>query len=78
VNFVKACQRWIASDADIDEDVESEITNVLFHLVPLLQNVPGSHWDFIFDVVENNLEVCSSLFLIAESVTDHISAECLV
>lgn len=57
VNFVKACQGWIASDADIDEDVESEITNVLFHLVPILQNVPGAHWDFIFDLIENNLEV---------------------
>jgi hypothetical protein len=58
VNFVKACQGWIASDEDIDEDVESEITDVFFHLVPILQNVPGSHWDFIFDLIENNLEVC--------------------
>jgi E3 ubiquitin-protein ligase listerin len=58
VNFVKACQGWIASDMDIDEDVESEITNVFFHLVPILQNVSGSHWDFIFDLIENNLEVC--------------------
>ncbi len=57
VNFVKACQGWIASDADIDEDVESEITNVFFHLVPILQNVSGTHWDFIFDLIENNLEV---------------------
>ncbi|KAI9444100.1 hypothetical protein H4582DRAFT_1919312 [Lactarius indigo] len=56
VNFVKACQGWVSSDEDIDEDVESEITNVFFHLVPILQNVPGSHWEFIFDVIENNLE----------------------
>ncbi|KAH9988778.1 hypothetical protein BJV74DRAFT_459602 [Russula compacta] len=59
VNFVKACQGWVASDADIDEDVESEITNVFFHLVPILQNVPGTHWDFIFDLMENNLENAS-------------------
>ncbi|KAI9452266.1 hypothetical protein F5148DRAFT_1331820 [Russula earlei] len=59
VKFVKACQGWIASDADVDEDVESEITNVLFHLVPILQNVPGSHWDFTFDLIENNLENAS-------------------
>jgi E3 ubiquitin-protein ligase listerin len=58
VNFVKACQGWITSDADIDEDVESEITNVILHLVPILGNVSGAHWDFIFDVIENNLEVC--------------------
>jgi hypothetical protein len=57
VNFVKACQGWIASDEDIDEDVESEMTNVFFHLVPILQNVSGSHWDFMFDLIEINLEV---------------------
>lgn len=57
MNFVKACQGWVASDADIDEDVESEITNVFFHLVPILQNVAGAHWEFIFDLIENNLEV---------------------
>ncbi|KAI9462830.1 hypothetical protein BJY52DRAFT_1203094 [Lactarius psammicola] len=56
VNFVKACQGWVSSDEDIDEDVESEITNVFFHLVPILQNVPGSHWEFVFDLIENNLE----------------------
>ncbi|KAF8500410.1 hypothetical protein F5888DRAFT_1682008 [Russula emetica] len=59
VNFVKACQGWITSDVDIDEDVESEITNVFFHLVPILQNVSGAHWDFIFDLIENNLENAS-------------------
>jgi hypothetical protein len=58
VNFVKACQGWITSDADIDEDVESEITNVFYHLVPILGNISGAHWDFIFDLIENNLEVC--------------------
>jgi hypothetical protein len=58
VNFVKACQGWITSDADIEEDVESEITNIFFHLVPILENVSGAHWDFIFDLIENNLEVC--------------------
>lgn len=66
VNFVKACQGWITSDADIDEDVESEITNVFFHLVPILQNVSGAHWDFIFDLIENNLEVCRYMFLFLE------------
>ncbi|KAI0042795.1 hypothetical protein FA95DRAFT_1682318 [Auriscalpium vulgare] len=56
VNFVKACQQWIASDEDLDEDVESEMTAVFIHLVPILQNVSGSHWDLIFDVIESNLE----------------------
>ena len=57
INVMKACQQWITSDADIDEEVESEMTLIFCHLVPLLQNVPGAHWDLIFDVIENNLEV---------------------
>ncbi|KAF9652581.1 hypothetical protein BDM02DRAFT_3088924 [Thelephora ganbajun] len=56
VNLVKACQQWVASDEDIEEEVESQMTVLFFHLAPILQHVPGSHWDFIFDVVENNLE----------------------
>jgi len=57
VNVMKACQLWIASDEDIDEDVESAMTLIFIHLAPILQDVPGAHWDLIFDVVENNLEV---------------------
>ncbi|KAA1476143.1 hypothetical protein DENSPDRAFT_874439 [Dentipellis sp. KUC8613] len=59
VNFMKACQQWIAADEDVDEDVQSELTLVFFHLVPILQNVTGAHWDLVFDVVENNLENAS-------------------
>ncbi|PSR74376.1 hypothetical protein PHLCEN_2v9884 [Hermanssonia centrifuga] len=58
VNLMKACQQWITSDEDLDEEVECEMTAVFLHLAPILQNVPGSHWDLIFDVMENNLEVC--------------------
>ncbi|KAI0824805.1 hypothetical protein BC628DRAFT_1321461 [Trametes gibbosa] len=56
VNLMKACQQWITSDEDLDEEVQSEMTLVFAHLAPILQNVPGSHWDLTFDVVENNLE----------------------
>ena len=57
VNVVKTCQRWISSDEDVSEEVECSMTAILVHLVPILQSVPGAHWDFIFDVIENNLEV---------------------
>lgn len=57
VNFMKTCQNWISSDEDISEDVESEMTLIFQYLSPILQNVPGAHWEFIFDVIENNLEV---------------------
>ncbi|CAL1708694.1 unnamed protein product [Somion occarium] len=59
VNLMRACQQWITSDEDIAEAVESEMTLIFIHLAPILQNIPGSHWDFIFDVLENNLENCS-------------------
>lgn len=58
VNVAKTCQAWIISDEDIDEEVESMITLLFIHLAPILQNVVGNHWEFIFDVIENNLEVC--------------------
>lgn len=57
VNFMKTCQQWIISDEDIDEDVECEMVAVFLHLAPILQNLIGSHWDLVFDVMENNLEV---------------------
>ncbi|KAI0711424.1 hypothetical protein C8Q76DRAFT_677774 [Earliella scabrosa] len=56
VNLIKACQQWITSDEDLEEDVQCEMTLVFAPLVPILSNVPGAHWDLIFDVVENNLE----------------------
>ncbi|KAJ3553232.1 hypothetical protein NM688_g3725 [Phlebia brevispora] len=59
VNLMKACQQWITSDEELDEEVEAEMTSVFIHLAPILQNVPGSHWDLIFDVMENNLESAS-------------------
>lgn len=62
VNVVKACQGWVTSDdADVDEEVESAMTLIFEYLAPILQNVPGSHWEFIWDVLENNLEVRTSV-----------------
>lgn len=57
VNVIKACQQWITSDEDIDEEVESVMLLVFLHLAPILHTVPGAHWEFIFDVIESNLEV---------------------
>ncbi|KAJ7150874.1 hypothetical protein C8R43DRAFT_887120 [Mycena crocata] len=59
VNVFKACQQWIASDEDIEEELESVMTLVFFSLAPLLQNVPGTHWDLTFDVLENNLDTAA-------------------
>ena len=56
VYVVQALQTWMGSDEDLDENVESEVTLILYSLVPILQNVQGAHWDFIMDLIESNLE----------------------
>ncbi|KAG9311744.1 hypothetical protein JVU11DRAFT_7987 [Chiua virens] len=67
VNVMKACMAWFTDDDDDDDDdddfvneeLQSAITLVSLHLAPILQNVPGSHWDLIWDLIESNLEECS-------------------
>ncbi|PFH48098.1 hypothetical protein AMATHDRAFT_66268, partial [Amanita thiersii Skay4041] len=65
MNVVKSCQQWISSDEDIDEAVESAMMQLFIHLAPILQGVSGSHWEFIFDIIESNLENAD--------ITDNIS-----
>ncbi|KAF8875235.1 hypothetical protein BD779DRAFT_1613454 [Infundibulicybe gibba] len=73
VHVMKACQEWIASDEDMEEQLETVMTLIFTHLAPILQNVPGAHWDLIFDVLESNLETASvsdddSLVVLARSL----------
>ncbi|KAF9075216.1 hypothetical protein BDP27DRAFT_38333 [Rhodocollybia butyracea] len=76
MNVIKTCQKWIEEGGDEDEEdengddmeeLESAMTLTFFHLAPILQNVPGGHWQFIFDVVENNMENCAIKLNTAES-----------
>lgn len=64
VNVVKACQSWVLSDDDEDEELDKEVESAMLpiftHLAPILQTVRGSHWEFIFDVLEAVLERASS------------------
>ena len=68
INVVKACQGWVlAADDDgdgdkeeMEEQVESAMLPIFMHLAPILQNVPGGHWGFVFDVLEGVLERASS------------------
>ncbi|KAF8531403.1 hypothetical protein JB92DRAFT_2851839 [Gautieria morchelliformis] len=56
VFVVQTLQAWMGSDEDLEERVESEVTLVLFNLVPILQSIQGAHWGFILDLIESNLE----------------------
>ena len=69
VNVVKACQRWVLGDGgddseddgeEMEERVESAMLPIFMHLAPILQNVPGGPWAFVFDVLEGVLERASS------------------
>jgi hypothetical protein len=65
INVVKACQGWVlGNDGDdgeeMEERVESAMLPIFMHLAPILQNVPGGPWAFVFDVLEGVLERASS------------------
>ncbi|KAG9102282.1 hypothetical protein FS749_009622 [Ceratobasidium sp. UAMH 11750] len=57
VYLVQALQKWMTSDEDLDESLEAYVTVTLYDLLPILQTVPGAHWEFAFDILENNLGV---------------------
>ncbi|KAF9556293.1 hypothetical protein CPC08DRAFT_820566 [Agrocybe pediades] len=65
INVIKACQAWVLAEGEeedneeLDEEVQSAMLPIFMHLAPILQNVPGGHWAFIFDVLETTLELSS-------------------
>ncbi|KAJ3872691.1 hypothetical protein F5051DRAFT_148142 [Lentinula edodes] len=60
----------IAKTGDGMEELESAMTLTFYHLAPILQNVTGGHWQFIFDVVENNIENCDFNFTKSSSASN--------
>jgi E3 ubiquitin-protein ligase listerin len=62
LNVIKACEKWFSDEnVEIDAEVESAMTAVFAILAPILQDLSGGHWDFVWDLVENNLDVNHSL-----------------
>ncbi|KAG9000178.1 hypothetical protein FRB90_011876 [Tulasnella sp. 427] len=59
VFLLQALQKWVASDEELDEEIDSLIVQVSSGLAPILLTIPGSHWDFVFDLMESNLEATS-------------------
>lgn len=55
--LIQAMQRWIGSDDDLEEEILASVAELFLHLAPIVQELSGSHWELVFDVVESNLEV---------------------
>lgn len=75
--LIQCIQRWIGSDDDLDEEIHSAVAELFIHLAPIVQELSGSHWDLVFDIVESNLEVstlsCSAL-IVARTRADPLSS----
>ncbi|KZV78944.1 hypothetical protein EXIGLDRAFT_661699 [Exidia glandulosa HHB12029] len=56
VFLMKTIERWIEDADEIDEEVESGMTELFVSLAPVLQSVPGKHWETVLDLIENGLE----------------------
>jgi hypothetical protein len=66
VNVLKALQAWVLAEVEdeedeMSEDVESAMLPVFVNLAPILQSVSGSHWPFMFDVLESVLDRASAV-----------------
>lgn len=53
--------QWLTSDDDaaddLPEEVEARICLLFAELAPIVQGRPGAHWNSIYDMITNNLEV---------------------
>ncbi|SNX81944.1 related to RKR1 - RING domain E3 ubiquitin ligase [Melanopsichium pennsylvanicum] len=59
--LLKDLEKWYTSDeaGEPEEEIATRLPELFVHLLPVVQDVQGSHVDFIFDVLEANLEFCS-------------------
>ena len=63
---------WLSSTEeaadDLPEEVEARICLLFAEFLPIVQGRPGAHWNSVFDVITNNLEVSygSALKLLRE------------
>ncbi|GAA5904173.1 ubiquitin-protein ligase RKR1 [Sporobolomyces salmoneus] len=54
--LVQAIQKWIGSDEGLPEEANAATLKLLSHLVAIIQDLSGSHWDLVFDLIESNLD----------------------
>lgn len=69
IYLLATMSNWISSEVDIINlpDILARLAELLSHLVPIVQDLSGRHWDLVFDVIESNLEVRFSLALLTSS-----------
>ncbi|KAG8794615.1 hypothetical protein FRC12_023113 [Ceratobasidium sp. 428] len=72
VYLIQALQKWMTSDEELDESLEAHVTTTLYHLLPIIQTVPGAHWEFTFDLLETNFgvdgETTSTLYQLLQTL----------
>ncbi|GAA5944519.1 ubiquitin-protein ligase RKR1 [Sporobolomyces koalae] len=54
--LIQAIQRWVGSDDGVPEEANAAVIELLSHLVAIIQDLSGSHWDLVFDLIESNLD----------------------
>ncbi|GAA5853357.1 hypothetical protein JCM5353_007763 [Sporobolomyces roseus] len=54
--LVQAIQKWVGSDEGLPEEANAGMAELLSHLVAIIQDLSGSHWDLVFDLIESNLD----------------------
>ncbi|CAH7673029.1 hypothetical protein PPACK8108_LOCUS7884 [Phakopsora pachyrhizi] len=54
--LLQGLKKWLDSDEDIEFLLNGRMLGLLWHLVPIVQNITGTHWDRIFDLIEISLE----------------------
>jgi hypothetical protein len=52
---------WLTDDdvEDLPEELDYHVAEFYMAVAPIVQDLAGGHWDSIFDLVENSLEVSS-------------------
>lgn len=60
VMLMQTLQSWMTSDEDdLSEELDSRVAEMFLHLAPITQNELGGHWEFVFDLLEANLEAAT-------------------
>ena len=59
--LLKDLEKWYTSDdaEEPEEEISTRLAEIFVHLLPVVQDVQGSHIDFILDSIEANLDLCS-------------------